>query len=47
MRLHDVDVEHRLMKEIKIDVHMFFIPFLCSGIPDLAVEMLKVLIELN
>ena len=34
--MHDDDLEHGLMKEKKIDVHMFFFPFLCSAIPDLA-----------
>ena len=33
------------MKEKQIDVHMFFFPFLCSGIPDLALEILKMLIR--
>ena len=32
------------MKEKKIDVHIFFYPFLCSGIPDLAFGILKMLI---
>ena len=32
------------MREKKIDVHMFFFPFLCSGIPDLALGILKMLI---
>ena len=34
IRLHDGDLEHSLMKE-KIDLHLFFFPFLCSVIPDL------------
>ena len=29
---------------IIIDVHMFFFPFLCSGIPDLALGILKMLL---
>ena len=41
IRLHDVDLEHSLMK--KIDVHMFFFPFFCSGIPDLALGIVKIL----
>ena len=32
IRLHDGDLEHSLMKEEKIDVHIFFFLFLCSGI---------------
>ena len=44
IRLHDADLEHSLMKEKKIDVHMLFFPFLCSGIPDLALGILKMLI---
>ena len=32
------------MKE-KIDVHIFFFPFLCSGISDLALGILKMLIR--
>ena len=40
--LHDADLEHSLMK--KKDVHMFFFPFLCSGIPDLALGILKMLL---
>ena len=44
IRLHDADLEHSLMKEKKIDVHMFIFPFLCSGIPDLALGILKMLI---
>ena len=47
IRLHDADVEHSLMKEKKIDVHMFFFPFLCSGIPDLALGILKMLIRVS
>ena len=33
------------MKEKKIDVHMFFFPFLRSGISDLALGTLKMLIR--
>ena len=29
----------------KIDIHMIFFLFLCSGIPDLALEILKMLIR--
>ena len=43
IRLRDADLEHSLMKK-KIDVHMFFFPFLCSGIPNLALGILKMLI---
>ena len=42
--LHDGDLEHSLMKKT-IDVHMFFFPYLCSGIPDLALGILKMLIH--
>ena len=45
IRLHDADLEHSLMKEKKIDVHMFLFRFLCSGIPDLALGILKMLIR--
>ena len=43
IRLHDADLEHSLTKK-KIDVHMFFFSFLCSGIPDFALGILKTLI---
>ena len=43
IRLHDTDLEHSLMKEKKIDIHMFFFPFLCCGIPGLALGILKML----
>ena len=42
--LHDDDLEQSLMKEKNIDVHRLFFPFLCSGIPDLALGILKMLI---
>ena len=42
-RLHDVDVECSLVK--KIDVHMFFFPFFCSGIPNLALGIVKMLLR--
>ena len=45
IRLQDGDVEHILMKEKKIDIHMFFFPFLYSGFPDLALGILKMLIR--
>ena len=41
----DGDLEHSLMKEKKIDLHMFFFPFLCSAIPDLDLGILKMLIR--
>ena len=44
IRLHDGDLEHCLIKEKKIDVYMFFFPFICSGIPGLALGILKMLI---
>ena len=33
------------MKEKKIDVNLFFFPFLCSGVPDLGI--LKMLIRVR
>ena len=47
IRLHDADLEYSLMKEKKIDIHMLFFPFLCSGIPDLALGILKMLIRVK
>ena len=46
-RLHDGDLEHSLMKEKRIDFHMVFFSFLCSGIPDLALGILKMLIHVK
>ena len=43
IRLHDPDLEYSFTKT-KIDVYMFFFPFLCSGIPDLVLGILKMLI---
>ena len=40
-QLHDGDLEHSLMKERKIDLHILFFPFLCSRVPDLALGILK------
>ena len=45
IRLHDANLEHSLMNEKKIDVHMFFFPFVRCGIPDLALGILKMLIR--
>ena len=45
IRLPDGDLEHCLIKEKKIDVFMFFFPFICSGIPYLALGILKILIR--
>ena len=42
--MYDVDLEHGLKKENKIGVHMFFFPFWCSGILDLALGILKMLL---
>ena len=42
IRLHDGDLEHNLMKE-KIDIRLFFFPFLCSAILDLDLGILKML----
>ena len=44
-RLHDGDLENSLMKEKKIDLHVLFFLFLCFRIPDLALEILKMLIH--
>ena len=38
--MHDGDLEHCLL-----DAHMIFISFLYSGIPDLALGILKMLIH--
>ena len=43
--MHHTNLEHSLMKEIKIFIRVFFFPFLCSGIPDLALRILKTLIR--
>ena len=40
--LHDGDLEHSLMKEKKIDLHIFFFPFLCPAIPDIELGVLKI-----
>ena len=45
IRLQQGDEEHNLMKEKKVDVHIFVFPFLCSGIPDLALGILKMVIR--
>ena len=45
--MNDGDLEHSLMKEKNIDVHMFFLPVLCSGIPNLALGILKTLIRVR
>ena len=42
--MHGTDLEHSLMKE-KVDVYMLFLPFLCSGILDLALRILKRLLR--
>ena len=44
IRLHDANLEQSHERK-KIDFHMFFFPFLCSGIPDLALGILKMLIR--
>ena len=43
--MHDGDLEHSLMKEKNRCSYMFFFPFLCFGIPDLALGILKILIR--
>ena len=45
IRLHDGDLEHCLTNNNKkIDVYMFLLPFICSGIPGLAIGILKMLV---
>ena len=46
IRLHDTDIE-QFHERKKIDIHMFFFPFLCSRIPDLALGILKMLIRVS
>ena len=41
IRLHDANLEHSLMNEKKNRCPLFFFPFLCSGIPDLTLGILK------
>ena len=43
--LHAGDLEHSLMKEKKIGLHMFFFSFLCSAIPNLHLGILKMLVR--
>ena len=46
--MHGVNLERqkkKKKKKKKKDVHMFFFPFLCSGIPDLALGILKMLLS--
>ena len=43
--LHGGDLEHSLMKEKKIDLHMFSFPFLCTASLDLDLGILKMLIR--
>ena len=45
IQLHVGDLEHSLMKEKKVGLHMFFFSFLCSAIPDLDLGILKMLIR--
>ena len=45
IRLHNANLEHSLLKEKKIDVPVFFFLFLCSGIPELALGILIMLIR--
>ena len=45
IRLHDANLEHSLMNKKKINVHMFFFPFFCSGIKDLALGISEMLIR--
>ena len=43
--MHDGDLEHSLMKEKNRCSYMFLFQFLCSGIPDLTLGILKMLIR--
>ena len=43
--MRNADLEHNLIKDKNIYVHIFFIPFSYSGIPDLALGILKMLIR--
>ena len=45
IRLHAGGLENSLMKEKKIGFHMFVFSFLRSGIPDLDLGILKMLIR--
>ena len=45
IRLHAGDLEHSLMKEKKIGLHMFFFSFLCFAIPDLDLGILNMLVR--
>ena len=45
IQLHAGDLEHSLMKEKKIGLHMLFFSFLSSAIPDLDLGILKMLIR--
>ena len=47
IRFHDGDLKHCLIKEKKVDVYMFFFPFICSGIPGLALGILKMVIRVG
>ena len=38
-------IKNIVSQKKKIDVHMFFFPFLCPGIPDLVLGILKMLIR--
>ena len=44
IRLHDADLKQSHERK-KVYVHVFFFPFSCSDIPDLALGILKMLIR--
>ena len=43
--MHAGNLEHSLIKEKKIGLHMFFFSFLCSATPNLDLGILKMLIR--
>ena len=46
IRLHHGDLKQSHERN-QIDVHLFFLPFLCSGVPDLALGILKMVIRVQ
>ena len=40
-------IKNIVSRNKKIDVNIFFFPFLCFGIPDLDLEILKMLIRVS
>ena len=45
--MHAGNLEHSLIKEKKIGLHMFFFSFLCSATSDLNLGILKMLIRVS